>query len=545
MAGRPRDTFGEPITRLIAWTWLCQLMQLLGARTLKSLENCLTSRSSTAREETRLDLDPWKLHEIADDGADPEIKKAAYGPSDDNRAPTRRGKAIRVSGSNSDIEENKKKKKDRVSDFVNSKLSDEERGSLEKILKHPVWAALRSFTYELSSEDEQLIQHVFSMAGVLAVSEEDANHIAEVGLYWPEEFRRPYEKFQIFSFTADKARFHPEKRTPQELFAAYREAEEKNKSFSEFEAYAPARELKEIASRQEFATLDGIFALLMKVREHRNVDEWGVAKQLREALTQSVQDYSYSFFSGDERIQLDVSTRNEYLDSWGLVLKTCVTHRPIFAITDDLKQRALEQIIADFSRDRSDQKRRGRPSRKPSMDGIGKVGRRWRRRIFVRACNMALSQPKKMIGFVRKSECTEWLVRERDYIEQFVVRAAFIQHMGSSLVAMINDPELSQQCLKILSKPQALRVPEDEHHRIIRPSVSAEADYRMGQAWDHMYLIPTLPYEVYAHAVPFRDEDSTTLHRDEVLAEALAKELEEFRLLLESDDKPWKDPADG
>lgn len=354
---------------------------------------------------------------------------------------------------------------DSVWSVMAPQLSPEVRKILQQVLDHPLWKALESFSYAPAPSEQanhdRMMACAFRAAQVIPIAWDDAENAAAMELQWPKIFRKQPE---------------PSDR------------------------YEPATRLLDLVPEGGFASLDGIYTLLIRLRENRNIGEWDLTSQLSEMLAKAVWQYGGSFFMprwGEKRSC--IRNHAEYGDTWEVVMKTCATHVTPFEVTEGLLKKASKQIADEFKHRDVRESVYGRKSVGPSECTRGRTGRRWGRIIYVRACCLALNRQNPVIGYVSDTSPVRWLVRERDRINAHIVRAMYLEYISAGTDPLICNEERSEALLNVLASSQSLRVPCDEDHRIGEPE-----DYkglpRFGRSRKYMYLIPTPPEELDAIA---------------------------------------------
>lgn len=157
---------------------------------------------------------------------------------------------------------------------------------------------------------------------------------------------------------------------------------------------------------ERFATLDGLLLLLVLHREAQDAAHLDRADGLKFALRQAAKLFADQFNYHDEA-----------RDTWELMIGSrMVEWHPRVEPTADAWERAEDQLHQAGAHYRSSRKRAG----PPGLNARTRSERRWRRRIWVRACCLYLEWGRgtQSFNYRDSSPLFEWLVRHREMINQ-------------------------------------------------------------------------------------------------------------------------------
>ncbi|WP_162111108.1 hypothetical protein [Pseudoxanthomonas mexicana] len=219
---------------------------------------------------------------------------------------------------------------------------------------------------------------------------------------------------------------------------------------------------------QRFLSLDGLLLLLLLFREAQDLGHRQQAARFRAVLHAVGMEWARL-----HRYQWEVR------DTWRYLLETrFVDWAPRFQPSEAVMTRAEQELVRhhDFIANFSSAK-----PRTPPGQGKGRIERRWRRQVLMRACRLHFEGVCDLPGFEYRdaSSTFEWLTAQRDNIRQHSARATKL---------LLGFPDMDQTpALEPLVMPAALFAQRQ------RPSCSG-TDRRLFR--DH------LPFDV----IPVRSE---------------------------------------
>lgn len=166
-----------------------------------------------------------------------------------------------------------------------------------------------------------------------------------------------------------------------------------------------------------FATLDGLLLLLLLYREAQDAAHLHCAERLNLALQQSAETFATRF-----------QYHNEIWDTWRLLIAArMVAWRPDLRPTLDALKSAAALLRQE---DGVPECREPISSQKPKPHT--RSDRRWRRRVWVRACNICLCRSDYATDFDYRDDSAlfQWLTAHREAISRHRLRAVNLLMTG-------------------------------------------------------------------------------------------------------------------
>ncbi|WP_284319743.1 hypothetical protein [Dyella acidisoli] len=225
---------------------------------------------------------------------------------------------------------------------------------------------------------------------------------------------------------------------------------------------------------ESLATLDGILALVLLLRRSLDVGNTKFAHQIYRVLEKAC----YTF---------GARWRGEAADTWNYVVRTrALAWIPDFEPSAKAWESARTLVLLESKE--AKREGRGRPSRSADQVTSGKVERRWRRRILMKAC--ALTDSKIWhVGFQERTRFNEWLTGNRRLIEAHLNWAAYLEYVGGG-----EDPDYEAQFAKLPS----LEIPVDADHSNSYP-YSGRLEGHRTEGSDRGMLSMEIPVDDDAH----------------------------------------------
>lgn len=218
---------------------------------------------------------------------------------------------------------------------------------------------------------------------------------------------------------------------------------------------------------EPLATLDGLLVLLLLFRRSLDASNMGLASQLLPPLEEVCRIFGYQW-------------HGEAGDTWRYVVRTRIlAWRPDLEPTPEALQTAQATLLKEFEATSS--QGHGRRPLAPNMSARGKVERRWRRRVLMRAGTLSDVHAKDYVGFQARSKFNGWLVDSPQVIDASLARAAHLLYVGEGCLPEVDAEHAAQA---------PLVVPVDTHHQIIGPPVDPYDEYRLGgSVFEHLRII--------------------------------------------------------
>lgn len=303
--------------------------------------------------------------------------------------------------------------------------------------EHLLWRALRERQWT-HADETSFTTAMLRKAGVVTLELADTRRADELGLEWPDIFRR-------------------------EALTIAGSGEELTVGISGAYSVEPITQpLSSLVDASQFASLDGLLALLLLYRRSLDAGALERAKDCCEALRQAA-DVFAARWTGEPR------------DTWHHVVKTrMLTWLPDFRPSAECIRRAEAEIRQRFMQD-ADQggtRKRGRSKLNPADATVGKVARRWRRRALMRASAASNGELDPIAGFQALNAFNDWLASQRRLIDAHISKASYLLVVGKG-----TDPETESTLLRHLPP---LQIPVDDAHQVVRPYVDEFDEYRFG-----------------------------------------------------------------
>lgn len=303
--------------------------------------------------------------------------------------------------------------------------------------EHLLWRALRERQWT-HADETGFTTAMLRKAGVVTLELADASRANELGLEWPDIFRR--ESLIIDGSGEEIAEDIP----------------------GPYWAEPITQPLSSLVDVSQFTSLDGLLALLLLYRRSLDAGALDRAMDCRDALRHAANVFA-ACWTGEPR------------DTWHHVVKTrMLTWLPDFRPSAEGIRRAEAAIRQRFTQD-ADQggaRKRGRSKLHPADATVGKVARRWRRRALMLASAESNGELDPVAGFQKLNPFNDWLAGHRRLIDAHIGKASYLLVVGEG-----TDPETEATLLRDLPP---LQVPVDKTHRVVRPYVDELDEHRFG-----------------------------------------------------------------
>jgi hypothetical protein len=300
-----------------------------------------------------------------------------------------------------------------------------------KDYEHPLWRALQDRQWTHAKETE-FTTETLRKAGVAALEHADATRADELGLEWPDIFRR--QALTIDGSEGELAKVIPGAYWVEPI----------------------THPLGALVDPSQLATLDGLLALLLLYRHYLDTGALERANDCRNVL-------------GCAADLFIASCIGERLDTWRHVIRTrMLAWVPEFQPSADAIRRAEAKIHERFNGDANQGgvRKRGRAKLDPADAKAGKVARRWRRRTLMLASAESRDALGPIAGFQALNQFNDWLVSQRRLIDAHLSKTAYFAVLEEG-----TDPEIEATLLRDLAP---LVIPENESHRVVQPYVDEQ-----------------------------------------------------------------------
>jgi hypothetical protein len=244
---------------------------------------------------------------------------------------------------------------------------------LRQIYRHDLWHVLQDRSWGEHQRDE-LIEKALKKVGLVVIDVADAATAEELRLDWQEHFHE----------------------------GAY--------------GYDPVLlSFKDSNVAESLGTLDGILALVMLYRRSIDTGSTSFAHELYRVLEKACRT-------------LGKRWQGEAADTWQFIAKTRVlAWIPDFEPSAKALKSARKLILAESRA--ANRQRHGRASLTADQVTSGKVERRWRRRILMRAC-LLTDTWRRYVGVQKRTRFNEWLTENRRLIGKHLYKAALLRYVG-------------------------------------------------------------------------------------------------------------------
>lgn len=303
--------------------------------------------------------------------------------------------------------------------------------------EHLIWRALQDRQWTHANE-AAFTTEMLRKARVIALEPADVRRAEELGLEWPDIFRRQ-------ALTTEGSGVDLRERMPGASWVE-----------------PITQPLTSLVDASQFATLDGLLALLLLFRRSLDANALDRAKDCGDAL-RCAADAFVARWTG------------EPLDTWRHVIKTrMLTWVPDFQPSAKAIRLAEAELRHGFKEaaEKDGARKRGRSKLHPAEAKVGKVARRWRRRALMLASAGFTGELDLIAGFQALNQFNDWLVGHRRLIDAHVEKASYLLVVGEG-----TDPETEATLLQDLAP---LVIPIDESHQVVRPYVDELDVHRFG-----------------------------------------------------------------